>query len=364
MSAQPKPNSVVFEFVDPYKNTITRSPPFKARCDNFLLSPQDMFELMGDNSEEKFSKEIDVFALVPSNKQDCEDTDDLFELLEEKRKNTIPDVKISPLIVSTQSAKAKLAYPIDLKRFSEVLKEDIEDKIDAGSQPNFSIRGILYNDIHAGEIKIPKKNKAGQFPNNCSVLIRSPMGTGRKINLKIFLKGSITMTGCLIKEDGISAIRILEQYLLKKKELIKDKFNISGFETTMVNSNYSLGFKVDRDLLYSYLTKNTQLNVSYSPDKYAGVKISFYYNTFKDVQDGICKCSGFPCTGDKATAGKGNGKEEGQCKRVTIAVFESGEVINTGGRTLEQAEIAYEYINGIFMKNAKEFVKVSLEDII
>ena len=70
------------------------------------------------------------------------------------------------------------------------------------------------------------------------------------------------MVGCKIKEDGIAVTKILEQYILKQRTLFtehsiqtKKEFKINGFETTMVNSNYSIGFKVDRDRLFNHLCK-------------------------------------------------------------------------------------------------------------
>ena len=388
MNAGHRDSSYVFEFVDPYQTTIGRSPPLKPQAigDISGLSHEELLELMADASpdigDHKFEKEIDVYALVPEQPLDmysdcCEseeepDADTLFTLLEEKRKTVQPNVNITPLAVSTQSAKANMSKNLelaDMKKIAEVLVEAINKNIRDGKRPDFSIRGVLFKDMHAGEIRKPKPNKNGQFPNNLSVLVRSPMGTGRHINIKCFLKGSITMTGCRIKEDGIAAIKILEQFLRKQKTKVfaskeeAKSFCIRNFSTTMVNSGYSLGFEVDRERLYEFLCANTELNISYAPARYAGVKISFYYNSIRENQDGICRCPGSPCTGDKSTAGKGSGDKIGQCKRVTVAIFESGQVINTGGRNIDQAQTAYKYVNSIISENANKFVKIRLEDV-
>jgi TATA-box binding protein (TBP) (component of TFIID and TFIIIB) len=330
--------------------------------------------------EEKYEKEIDVYALVPeqfSNEShdvvdpvDMDpDVDSLFFLLEEKRKTVIPTVNITPLVVSTQTAKAAMSIKLNLKDVVDILENAVRINIEEGKNPDFSIKGILYKDRHAGNIRKPKPNKKGQFPNNFSVLIRSPMGTNKNINIKCFLKGNMTMTGCKIKEDGIAAIRILEEFLRKQKSLFETKedaknFRINNFSTTMVNSGYRLGFKVDRERLYDFLTQNTELNVSYNPTRYAGVKISYYYNSLNKENNGICLCPGSVCTGGGSTSGKGSGDKIGQCKRVMVAVFESGEVIDTGGSNLSQAIAAYEYINPIISKNAQKFVKINIEDIL
>lgn len=399
--------SVVFEFVDPYGGSAghpyqtVRSPPMKPLGNmgpDFALSQEELFSLMTEatasddisDRKEEFEKEIDVYALVPEPPcaQQCPygldgmyvesdnqveeepdfDVDSLYALLEERRRTIKTKVDITPLAVTTQSAKAVMSQPIDLQLLATTLRDAIVENIDEGVRENFAIRGVLCKKVHAGEIRKPKPTKTGQFPNNCSVLIRSPMGTGRHINMKIFRGGKITMTGCLVKEDGIAAIKILEQYLRKQRCIFEKKeslgFKISQFQTTMVNSGYQIGFEVDRERLYEFLTSETELNVSYAPATYAGVKIAFYYNSINKNQDGICRCPGSPCTGDKTTAGKGSGDKVGQCKRVTVAIFESGKVIDTGGRNIKHANTAYTYVNKVIRKNANKFVKINVTDVL
>jgi TATA-box binding protein (TBP) (component of TFIID and TFIIIB) len=53
----------------------------------------------------------------------------------------------------------------------------------------------------------------------------------------------------------------------------------------------------------------------------------------------------------------------GNCKVVTVAVFQSGKIINTGGRNMEQTLAAYEFTNHIIKKHAKEIVRISILDL-
>ena len=59
--------------------------------------------------------------------------------------------------------------------------------------------------------------------------------------------------------------------------------------------------------------------------------LMYYWN--KDYHDypikGKCYCT-------KKCTGKGNGEGDGNCKKVTTAVFQSGSVLITGGRSMEQ----------------------------
>ena len=49
----------------------------------------------------------------------------------------------------------------------------------------------------------------------------------------------------------------------------------------------------------------------------------------------------------KSVMEKGKGCGNGQCKRVTIAVFASGKIIITGGRSIEQLVDSYNFIKGV-----------------
>ena len=67
--------------------------------------------------------------------------------------------------------------------------------------------------------------------------------------------------------------------------------------------------------------------ISYEPCIYPGVNIKYFINT--NNRCGICEC-------ENLCNGKGNGCGDGNCKKVTIAVFKSGKVIITGGQNKDQ----------------------------
>ena len=81
---------------------------------------------------------------------------------------------------------------------------------------------------------------------------------------------------------------------------------------------------------------------------YPGVNIKYYINT--NNCDGICKCTSI-CNG------KGNGCGDGNCKKVTIAVFKSGKVIITGGQNQEQITESDRFITN-FIENKKDYLKL------
>ena len=65
---------------------------------------------------------------------------------------------------------------------------------------------------------------------------------------------------------------------------------------------------------------------------------------------GVCQCS-------KKCNGKGLGKGDGQCKKVTISTFRSGSVIITGARNMLQIKDSYNFINSVFKNHYPELKK-------
>ena len=82
----------------------------------------------------------------------------------------------------------------------------------------------------------------------------------------------------------------------------------------------------------------------------------YYYNPLVN-NFGICDCEN-PCNGK----GKDN-----TCKKITIAVFKSGKIIITGGRTKHNIQTAYKFINEFIEENSSGILikerHVSTEEI-
>jgi len=78
----------------------------------------------------------------------------------------------------------------------------------------------------------------------------------------------------------------------------------------------------------------------YEPIDYPGLKISYVWNSMFPKQErmGICRCH------EKCIMPRGSGTEEGECKKITIIVFQSGSVIITGAHDMEQIEDAYAFV--------------------
>ena len=122
------------------------------------------------------------------------------------------------------------------------------------------------------------------------------------------------------------------------------EFNIKPFEIVLINSDYFCGYKINREMLYKIIVNEYGIFSTYEPCIYPGVNIKYFWNKNNTQHKGICNCK-------NKCSGKGNGETDGNCKKITIAAFQSGNVIITGARNKEQINISYNFINSIFKKH-------------
>jgi TATA-box binding protein (TBP) (component of TFIID and TFIIIB) len=261
--------------------------------------------------------------------------------------------------------------------------------------------------------KIIKKR---QFENQATLIFH--FENGRYVNIKVFHNGKIQMTGVRSKEEAHKiVIRLIEiiketkvsmvnwddiqkdsswltknQYIYttieNKKEVkrlimvdnvytwvdypddiinelkidtpaIPDitKIKMTDFETVMINSNYSIGFNIDRSKLHLILKRKYNIYATLEAT-YQAVKSYYFFDSNNQDHNGVCKCD-VPCFVIKE-------QQKGvtpPCSQVTIAVFRTGSVIITGGCTLEQTIVAYNFINRVIKENYNLIYQKNEEDI-
>jgi TATA-box binding protein (TBP) (component of TFIID and TFIIIB) len=125
----------------------------------------------------------------------------------------------------------------------------------------------------------------------------------------------------------------------------------------MINTNYKYNVRFDLNKICEIIQNNTQINISYNPELYRGLKVSYYYNDNNNKKDGCCYCP-------KLCKGKGRGNELSKCKKVTIVIFKSGSIMITGGCAINQTYQAFDFINDFIDKYYKNIVKISIADYI
>jgi TATA-box binding protein (TBP) (component of TFIID and TFIIIB) len=192
-----------------------------------------------------------------------------------------------------------------------------------------------------GSIKKPtrksrKPQKKKTFFNQVTLHVQCE----KIVNVKLFNNGKIQMTGLKYEDHGSKVLDILVPELLRLDQshentvLSHSDIHYTPMNIVLINSDFSLGFPIKRDVLHEEIVKAGYYS-SYEPCIYPGVNSKYYYNTLQ--KDGICTCKTM-CNG------KGDGCSDGGCKKVTVAVFKSGQAIITGARSREQLNVAYDFI--------------------
>ena len=161
-----------------------------------------------------------------------------------------------------------------------------------------------------------------------------------KYNAKLFKNGNVQITGVKDAEKGREAVDFIikatrEAHVLSGDVLTHvDQLENINYRTRLINSDFKVNFEIRLDHLFTLMTSKYDIICSYEPCIYPGAKIEYYYPT-----GGRCLCEGF-C----------NGKSE-QCKKITIAVFQSGCIIITGANCMDHVKVAYKFICDVLSDN-------------
>lgn len=200
--------------------------------------------------------------------------------------------------------------------------------------------------IETDKIKNKKKRKEKRKFYNQVTTQTFTKNPDKVVNGKLFQNGSVQITGCKSVYNFVTAINTLCKNLceevhvidFKNKKVIKKPFTsninktkieeITKFNIVMINSNFDLGYKIDREELY-LITKKENLPAIYEPIKHACVNIKYKY----DIK-----------------------------KTISIFVFESGKVIITGSTESDHIVKAYEFINNLLNKYKDDIILQNIDD--
>jgi TATA-box binding protein (TBP) (component of TFIID and TFIIIB) len=169
-------------------------------------------------------------------------------------------------------------------------------------------------------------------------------------SIKLFANGRIHLTGARTVENAETFVREVSKTLRSVAGQIPGTLWIDPmeeFQVCMINSNCDLGFEVNRPSLVQYMTRNFPgISISYDPCMYPGVQIKFLWNAAVEMTpngQGTCRCL---CAhqGIQRCTGKGRGDAIGSCRKVTISVFQTGQVILTGAQSMQQLDDAYAFV--------------------
>jgi len=135
-----------------------------------------------------------------------------------------------------------------------------------------------------------------------------------------------------------------------------DTFKLNNTKIELINSDFSTNFLINNTKLYKIVKNKYKAFSSYEPNDYPGVKNKFFWNVENVEQNrpqGKCQC-------EPKCIKRG---KKSLCTQITISVFQSGSVIITGAKSIQQVRDAYTYINKIFKDNFDDIKgKITEED--
>lgn len=193
------------------------------------------------------------------------------------------------------------------------------------------------------------------FFNQSTLVVRQPSPNApgwKEVNLKLFANGSVQMTGISSEEFGVQT---LEWLLREVAKLPRSPWggdpSVVRFNKQLINSDFSVGVPLRRDKLHEIITRRYGIFSILESTIYQGVNTKYYYNETADkTKPGQCTCKEF-------CQGQGDGSGEGQCKRITISFFQTGNIIITGARHMKQINEAYEFVNTFLDNHAAEIIR-------
>jgi len=263
-------------------------------------------------------------------------------------------LQFTPLRISTLVTTGHLGTIISLDNLFDQFKEYA---IPIG-YPSEGFLKLEYGEKALGyssrDILSKRKVSKNSFFNQATIVVRKLREDRigyKEVNIKLFANGGFQMTGITSEEYSKNTLMwLIDKFNTFTKPISNNPISIKKFSVQLLNSDYKMNALVRRDELHKILVNQYKLFSTLETTIYQGINTKYYYNEKSIQKNGICWCER-PCSG------QGDGKELGNCKRITIAIFQTGSVIITGARNHEQLNESYEFMNIILKKHSQDCLK-------
>ena len=231
----------------------------------------------------------------------------------------------------------------EVKKIEEQLKEDIlveQQQIQKINNPEGKVKFKDIRKISIGTCKkdiLSYRSKKKSAFYNCFVLILRILHEGdyKECHVKVFNTGKLELPGIQSNESLNMILNTLVDTLNKYCGLnIGIKKDIKS-ETVLINSNFTCNYFIDRENLVDILKQKYKLNTTYDPCSYPGIMSKFYYDTNKDIQDGI-----EPSQDLKK-------KFKKRFKEVSFMIFRTGSVLIVGKCEEEELMKIYDFLKTV-----------------
>ena len=266
----------------------------------------------------------------------------------------------------------------------DVPYEDLSDEYEAPEEDYASIFpriiAVSYKGIKRGKLKkrkSPLKAAGGKNFLNC-VSMSVQLDPMKNINVKLFHNGVMQLTGCKAYEHAQQAIDVIWKALSQRKRTFEYIFEFkkdTGFSETnmeayvvsaMRNVDFRLGFEIDREALGNHINENTPYRIDSILRGFMGVQLSIPIESVADMT--IHKITYYD-EGRKTdeivrydTLWKVKPAVKAKAlkpKSITIAVFQTGQVLMSGIDEMYQIPAFKWFINEI--SSVQNLVKVKKE---
>jgi TATA-box binding protein (TBP) (component of TFIID and TFIIIB) len=216
---------------------------------------------------------------------------------------------------------------------------------------------IKFKDIRKLSIGVSRKDilsfhskKKSAFYNCFVVIMRIKFdGVFREIHVKIFNTGKLEIPG--IQNDSIYTYvlnRLIQ--LLRPFEGFSDVSCGETSETILINSNFSVGYYINRETLYRLLKDKYNIECIYDPCSYPGIQCKYYYT--RDL---------ITCDDDDIIQNISGQNIGENLVSVSFMIFRTGSVLIVGKCNEKILRHIYSYLKNIFKK---EYANIFQNDTI
>lgn len=283
------------------------------------------------------------------------------------------NIKVSTQTYIIHSNLHKVDLPEVLENIQlEIPYEDISedyddsDEYDGVTFPRIisaSYKGKERGKARRRKIRTPRNESGKNFLNCVSLTVQ--LDPRKNINVKLFHNGVFQLTGCKCYEHAQKSLVVIWSTLEKIANVFEFKKN-TDFPSTymqayivsaMRNVDFRLGFDIDREALSKHITNNTPYKIVPIIESFMGVQLSIPIESVadmlihkvsfvpgEDLSDEIVRYDELwevkPDVKSKVVKAK-------KQKAITIAVFQTGQVLMSGIDEMYQTPVFEWFINEI-----------------
>ncbi len=194
---------------------------------------------------------------------------------------------------------------------------------------------IAYKDVRKISIGVCNKDvssyrckKKGAFYNCFSLIVRvSYEGRFYEMHVKVFNTGKMEVPGVQNNEVFRLTIELLCKCLRENTSHHNVQWQNGRTQTVLINSNFTAGFLIDREVLFDTLRSKYGIQGRYDPCSYPGIQCDFYFDPQDETPTGALSTDDVVKTNQQ---------------RMSFMVFRTGSVLIVGKCTEESIRRIYD----------------------